>query len=60
VCRAVTTRLLAVRICRYRSKLIAVEAAAQAEAMDHIHVVRAGWACKHWAQMDVEIPGGRW
>ena len=37
-----------------------VETATQAGTKGHILVVRARGACKHGAQMDVEIPGGRW
>jgi hypothetical protein len=37
-----------------------VEATAQAGIRDHVLVVRVDGACQHWAQMDVEIPGGWW
>ncbi len=39
---------------------MAVETVVSSGAKEHILIVRAVRACKHGAQMDVEIPGGRW
>jgi hypothetical protein len=39
---------------------LAVNTAVQAGMKGHILVVRAVVACQHVAQVDVEIPGGRW